>query len=100
MKTDRQEWIYRGGAGLIIALLLWLAYQNRFDGGVLLLLVPFIIGTVIAALRLTPVSAAVNSIENWLKRGSANAAGREGKFARFFQRPFFGSCLAICGPTS
>jgi hypothetical protein len=95
VKTDRQEWIYRGGAGLIIALLLWFAYRNRYDGGVLILLAPFMIGAVITALRLPQVSAGVNSMGNWLKRGSANAGGREGKFARFFQRPFFGSCLAI-----
>jgi len=94
-KANRSEWIYRGGAGLIIALLLWFAYRNRYDGGVLILLVPLMIGAVITALRLTPVSATVNSIENWLRRGSARAAAREGKFARFFQRPFFGSCLAI-----
>jgi hypothetical protein len=93
--ADRQEWIYRGGAGLIIALLLWFAHRNRYDGGVLILLAPFMIGAVIAALRLTPVSGKVNSIENWLRRGSARAAEREGKFARFVQRPFFGSCLAI-----
>lgn len=95
MRTDCQEWIYRGGAGLIIALLLWFAYRNRYDGGVLILLAPLIIGAVITALRLPPVSGTVNSIENRLKRGSAKAAEREGKFARFFQRPFFGSCLAI-----
>lgn len=95
MKTGRKKWIYRGGAGLIIALLLWFAYRNRYDGGVLILLAPFMIGAVIAALRLTPVSVKVNSIENWLRRGSASAVEREGKFARFFQRPFFGSCLAI-----
>jgi hypothetical protein len=53
------------------------------------------IGAVITALRLTLVSAKVNSIENWLKRGSTSAGEREGKFARFFQLPFFGSCLAI-----
>lgn len=94
-KANRSEWIYRGGAGFIIALLLWFAYRNRYDGGVLILLAPFMIGAVITALRLTPVSATVNSIENWLRRGSARAAAREGKFARFFQRPFFGSCLAI-----
>jgi len=93
--ANRQEWIYRGGAGLVIALLLWFAYRNRYDGGVLLLLMPFIIGALITALRLPPVSSMVNSIENWLKRGSAKAAAREGKFARFFQRPFFRSCLAI-----
>ncbi len=93
--ADSQEWIYRGGAGIIIALLLWFAYRNRYDGGVLILLAPFMIGAVIAALRLTPVSAKVNSIENWLKRGAAKATEREGKFARFVQRPFFGSCLAI-----
>jgi hypothetical protein len=93
--ANRQEWIYRGGAGIIIALLLWVAYRNRYDGGVLILLAPFIIGAVITALRLPPVSSTVNSIENWLKRGSVRAAEREGKFARFFQRPFFGSCLAI-----
>jgi hypothetical protein len=56
---------------------------------------PFMIGAVITALRLTRVSATVNSIENWLRSGSAKAAERDGKFARFFQRPFFGSCLAI-----
>ena len=95
VKTDRQEWVYRSGAGFIIALLLWLAYRNRNDGGVLLLLAPLIIGAVITALRLPTLSGTVNSIENWLKRGSARAAAREGKFARFFQRPFFGSCLAI-----
>jgi hypothetical protein len=95
VKTDRQEWIYRGGAGLIIALLLWFAYRNRYDGGVLIFLAPFMIGAVITALRLTRVSAMVNSIENWLRSGSAKAAERDGKFARFFQRPFFGSCLAI-----
>jgi hypothetical protein len=82
-------------AGLIIALLLWFAYRNRYDGGILILLAPFIVGAAIAAVRLTSVSGAVNSIENWLRRGSANSAEREGKFARFFQRPFFGSCLAI-----
>src|ERR1039458_2424200 len=95
VETDRQEWIYRGAAGLIIALLLWFAYRNRYDGGVLILLAPFMIGAVITALRLTRVSATVNSIENWLRSGSAKAAERDGKFARFFQRPFFGSCLAI-----
>jgi len=95
MKTDRQEWIYRGGAGLIIALLLRFAYRNRYDGGVLILLAPLIIGAVITALRLPPVSGKVNSVENWLKRGSTKAAESESKFARFFQRPFFGSCLAI-----
>lgn len=95
LKVARQEWIYRSGAGLIIALLLWFAYRNRFDGGILILVAPFMIGALIAALRLTPVSAAVNSIEIWLRRGSARAAAREGKFARFLQRPFFVSCLAI-----
>jgi hypothetical protein len=94
-KGNQSEWIYRGGAGLIIAILLWFGYRNRHDGGVLILLAPFMIGAVITALRLAPVSATVNSIENWLRRGSARAAAREGKFARFFQRPFFGSCLAI-----
>jgi hypothetical protein len=93
--TDRLEWIYRGSAGVIFALLLWFSYRNRYDGGVLILLAPFMIGTVIAALRLLPVSATVNSIESWLRRGSDRAAVREGKFARFFQRPFFGSCLTI-----
>jgi hypothetical protein len=53
------------------------------------------IGAVITALRLPSVSAKVNTIENWLRRGSAKAAAREGEFVRFFQRPFFGSCLAI-----
>jgi len=95
VKTDRQDWIYRVGAGLIIAILLWFGYRNRYDGGVLILLTPLIVGAVISALRLPPVSGTVNSIENWLKRGSSKAAEREGKFARFFQRPFFGSCLAI-----
>ena len=95
LKTDRQEWIYRGAAGLVIALLLWFGYRNRYDGGVLILLAPFVIGAMIAALRLTPVSATVNSIENWLKRGAVKSAEREGKFARFVQRPFFASCLAI-----
>ena len=95
MITDRREWIYRGGAGLIIALLLWFTYRNRYDDAVLILLAPLMIGAVITALRLKPVSATVNSIENWLRSGSAKAADREGKFARFFQRPFFGSCLAI-----
>jgi len=94
-KTDRQDWIYRGGAGLIIAILLWFGYRNWYDSGILILLAPFMIGAVITALRLPRVSSTVNSIENWLKRGSARAAEREGKFARFFQRPFFGSCLAI-----
>jgi hypothetical protein len=95
VKTERRDWIYRGGAGIIIAFLLWIAYRNRYDGGVLILLTPFMIGAVISALRLAHVSGTVNSIENWLRRGSARAAAREGKFARFFQRPFFGSCLAI-----
>jgi len=95
VNTERQEWIYRGGAGIIIALLLWFAYRNRYDGGLVILLAPFMIGAVITALRLTLVSAKINSIENWLRRGSTKAAEREGKFARFFQRPFLGSCLAI-----
>jgi len=92
---DRQEWLYRGGAGLIIALFFWFVYRNRYDGGILILLAPLITGAAITSLRLTRVSGTVNSIENWLKRGSARAAERDGKFARFFQRPFFGSCLAI-----
>lgn len=80
VKIDRQEWIYRGGAGLIIALLLWFAYRNRYDGGVLILLAPFMIGAVIAALRWTLASVTVNSTKNWLRRGSARAAEHEGKF--------------------
>jgi hypothetical protein len=61
----------------------------------LFLLTPFIVGAVITALRLLPVSGTINSIEDWLKRGSAKARDRDGKFARLFQRPFFSFCLVI-----
>jgi hypothetical protein len=92
---DHREWVYRGAAGIALALLFWLAYRNRGDGGALILLAPFLIGTGIVLLRVVPVSKAVNSLENRLRRGADKAKEREGKFARFFQRPFFTSCLAI-----
>jgi hypothetical protein len=50
---------------------------------------------VIVALRLPAVSNAIGGIENRLRAGSAKASGRQGKFARFFLRPFYSSCLAI-----
>lgn len=76
---------------------LWLfgGYRNRNDGGALLLLAPFLIGAGVVSLRIVPVSEAVNSIENWLKRSANKASERDGKFARFIQRPFFSSCMAI-----
>lgn len=92
---NRREWIYRGVAGLAVVFLMWIAYRYHSDGGVLLLVVPLIMGAAITALRLPEVSGKVNSVENWLQRGSAKATECQGKFARFFQRPFFGSSLAI-----
>lgn len=94
-QTVRQEWIFRALAGLAAVLLVWLAYRARNDGAKLVLLAPLIVGAAIAALRLHAVSGPVNSIENWLLAGSAKAAERQGKFARFVQRPFFAACLAI-----
>ncbi|MBZ5726476.1 MAG: hypothetical protein LAP87_15930 [Acidobacteriia bacterium] len=93
--AQRQEWILRGAAGLAIVLLFWFAYQNQYNGSALLVLAPLIAGAFVTALRLSEVSGAVDSVENWLKAGSARAASRQGKFARFFQRPFFGASLAI-----
>ena len=95
LEPSRREWIYRAAAGLCIVLLSWFTYRHRHDGGVLLLVAPFLIGAVITALRLQSVSGTVNSIEKWFKRGSARASEREGKFARLFQRPFFCSCLTV-----
>jgi len=94
-QTERQEWIFRAVAALAVILLVWLAYRARNDGAKLLLFAPFIVGAVITALRLHEVSGPVNSIENWLLAGSARAAQRQGKFARFVQQPFFSACLAI-----
>jgi hypothetical protein len=99
-QTERQEWIYRGVAGAVLLLLFWLSYRARNDGLLPLFLAPFIVGAVIAALRVGAVSDAVNAFENRLRTGSAKAAARQGKFARFFQRPFFGSCLAIWRSTA
>jgi len=94
-EVERQEWTYRGAVGFVAVLLLWLFYYNQDNGTALLFLAPLIVGAVTVALRLPGVSNAVNSIENRLRAGSAKASGRQGKFARFFQRPFYGSCLAI-----
>lgn len=80
---------------MVMVVLLWFLYRNQNDGAAALLLVPLIVGAAIAALRLPAVSGAVNAIENWLRSGSAKASARQGKFARFFQRPFFAFCLAI-----
>ena len=92
---DRHERVNRGAAGITFILLLWLAYRNRNDGGAPILLAPFLIGAGIVSLRIAAVSVAINSLENWLKWYADKAKVREGKFARFFQRPFFSSCLAI-----
>jgi hypothetical protein len=94
-QTKHQEWIFRAIAGLTAILFLWFAYRSRNDGIIPLLLTPLILGAAVTALRLHAVSRSVNSIENWLNSGSARAAARQGKFARFFQRPFFAVCLAI-----
>ena len=56
---------------------------------------PLIAGCLVAALRLAAVSGAVDSVEKWLRAGSAKAAAKEGKFARFFERPFYRASLAI-----
>ena len=80
---------------MVTVLLLWLLYRNQNEGGAMLLLAPLIVGAVIVTLRLPAISGAVNAIENWLRAGSVKASARQGKFARFFQRPFFGFCLAI-----
>ena len=94
-EAKRQELIYRGVAGIIGVLLFWLLYINRDDGGAILSLPPLIIGAAIAALRLAPVSNAIAGMEYRLRAGSEKAAARQGKFARFFLRPFYSACLAI-----
>lgn len=88
--AEQKEWILRGIAGLVTVLLVWLMAR---DG--LILLAPFVAGGLVTAMRLEMVSQAVDSIENWLKKGSTKAASKQGKFARFVQRPFFASSLAI-----
>lgn len=94
-EKERQEWIFRAIACLAAILLIWLAFHVRNDGALPLLLAPLIVGAAITALRLPAVSGLVNSIETWLRAGSARAAARQGKFARFLQQPFFAVCLAI-----
>jgi len=95
IEAERKEWICRGAAGFVVALLLWSFYRNQNDGVALLFLAPLIVGAVIVALRLPVVSNAVSSIENRLRAGATKASARQGKFARFFQRPFYRSCLAL-----
>ena len=94
-QEERQEWVFRAIAGTATILLLWLAYRARNNGVLSLLIAPLIVGAAIATLRLPAVSGRVNSIDNWLRAGSASAAARQGKFARFLQQPFFAICLAI-----
>jgi hypothetical protein len=94
-EAERQEWIYRGAAGFAAILLFWFGYRSQNNGVALLFLAPLIVGAVITALRLPAVSGAIGSLENRLRAGAARAAERKGKFARFFRRPFFGSCLAL-----
>ena len=95
LTAEQLEWAYRGGAILAIVLLAWLSYRYRYDGSLVLLLLPLEIGALIVALRLHAVSGAIHSIENWLNSGSARARESDGKFARFFKRPFFSACQAI-----
>ena len=95
LTAEQLEWAYRGVAILVIVLLAWLSYRYRYDGSLVLLLLALEIGALIVALRLHAVSGAVHSIENWLNSGSARARDSDGKFARFFKRPFFSACLAI-----
>ena len=95
-RAERQEWIFRAITGVIAFSFLWLTWRTRNDGFALVLLVPLMVGIAIATLRLPKASNAVNSIENWLRAGSARAAARQGKLARFFQRPWFVVCLALC----
>lgn len=94
-QQERQEWIFRAIAGTATTLLLWLAYRAQNNGVLPLLVAPLIVGAAIATLRLPAVSGRVNSIDNWLRSGSDRAAARQGKVARFFQRPFFALCLSI-----
>jgi hypothetical protein len=93
--TERREWPFRAIAGVLTFLFLWFAWRERGDMILSLFLIFLGIGGTIATLRLPVASGRVNSIENWLRPASARAAARQGKFSRFFQRPFFAGCLAI-----
>ncbi len=93
-QTERREWIYRGTAGLAVALLVSFGYLHTSDVRILLLVAPLLIGACVEAMRLQVVSEKINAIERWLNQGATRAAERDGKFARFFQRPFYRSCLA------
>jgi len=74
-EAERQEWIYRGVAGFVAVLLLWLLYRNRYDGGALLSLPPLIIGAVIVALRL-PASDRREQAGHLLAGGSEDRSYR------------------------
>jgi hypothetical protein len=88
---ERQEWIYRGAAGAATLLFVWLLHR----GGSLLLLAPLILGSLVTALRVAALTGFVDAIEARFQDGASRAAALDGKFARYFQRPFFATSLAI-----
>lgn len=92
---EQKEWIYRGIAIAAIALLLWVAYYYRYAPGIALLLMPFVLGAAVAAMRISAASDKIHAISNWLNAGLEKARASDGKFARFVKRPFYRLTLAI-----
>lgn len=95
ISLEGRQWIYRGVAATVTALLLWLTYSVRNKGVATFLLTPLIMGTFVAALRFPGTSGFINLADKWLIERYSNAKTSNGKFSRFVARTFFGMCLTI-----